>query len=26
LNTDTDLLVLQNLSFLSEDGMPSTEV
>ena len=26
LNTDTDLLALQNLSFLSEDGMPSTEV
>jgi hypothetical protein len=26
LNTDTDLLALQNLSFLSEDGIPSTEV
>jgi hypothetical protein len=26
LNTDTDLLALQNLSFLSKDGMPSTEV
>lgn len=26
LNTDTDLLALQNLSFLSEGGMPSTEV